>query len=77
MSHIQQSTVAVSVTSPPLEGYPGQSGATADPGPDPGGVAGVVTGASQTNGVFQRRPGGRTAFWQDGGGGEGGGGFLA
>ena len=34
MSHIQQSTVAVSVTSPPLEGYPGQSGHTADPGPD-------------------------------------------
>ena len=40
MSHIQQSTVAVSVTSPPLEGYPGQSGITADPGPDPAGHSG-------------------------------------
>ena len=40
MSHIQQSTVAVSVTSPPLEGYPGQSGDTADPGPDCSGQPG-------------------------------------
>ena len=37
-------------------------------------TAGVARAASQTNGVFQRRPGGRTAFWQDGGGGEGRGG---
>ena len=37
-------------------------------------TAGVARGASQTNGVFQRRPPGRTAFWQDGGGGEGEGG---
>ena len=34
MSHIQQSTVAVSVTSAPLEGYPGPAGHTADPDTD-------------------------------------------
>ena len=77
MSHIQQSTVAVSVTSAPLEGYPGPAGNTADPTTDCGTDLGVATSTSPTNGVFQRRPGGRTAFWQDGGGGEGGGGFLA
>ena len=61
MSHIQQSTVAVSVTSAPLEGYPGPAGNTADPSTDSLTDPGVATPASPTNGVFQRRAGGRRA----------------
>ena len=72
MSHIQQSTVAVSVTSAPLEGYPGPAGNTADPTTDCGTDLGVATSTSPTNGVFQRRPGGAEGmmarWWGRGGG---------
>ena len=76
MSHIQQSTVAVSVTSAPLEGYPGPAGHTADPDTD----------CDQTRGssllpvlqmVFSNggRAGGGHDGKMEGGGGGGGGAF--